>query len=451
MKTFCVGIGGIGLSGVAQILKSQGHEVMGSDMAVSSITEDVANNGIMVFREHRRENVDKSIDLLIYSEAVLESNPERLIAKELGIQSINYATALGMITEGKRTIAITGTHGKTTVTGMLATILLEAGLDPSIMIGSTLPILDNKNFHIGKIDLFLTEACEYRDNFLKLAPEIMLINTLEPDHLDYFKTAERYYASFQQLAEKLPAHGTLILFADDVKKLNLNTITAKKIIIKKGIPPLAPYEAAGLGRNDTTVDNHSTPALRTFDLQVPGKHNQHNALAALTVVKVLGVPEDIALKALSHYEGAGRRFEFKGRVKGAELFDDYAHHPSKVKATLEAAREKFPDRKIVAVFQPHQFSRTRQFFDEYTKSFSDADEAWITDIYAARDTEQDKKSVSGEMLASSIRKPRSVRYLPIQDLPTAIEGRASRDTIFLVMGAGNIGKIFSELSFDSPG
>lgn len=444
MKIFCVGVGGIGLSGVAQILKSEGHEVMGSDMSLSAITHDLINEGIKVFPEHKKENIDQSIDLVIYSEAISESNSERERTKELAIRSINYATALGMITEGKRTIAITGTHGKTTVTGMLATILLEAGLDPSIMIGSTLPLLDNKNFHIGKTDLFLTEACEYRDNFLKLSPEIMLINTLEPDHLDYFKTAERYYVSFQQLAEKLPENGTLVMFDGDVKTLRLDAVRARKVIIKKGIPPLALLglpRAQSRGRNDK----------RVFELQVPGKHNQHNALAALTVAKILGVPEDLALKALSHYEGAGRRFELKGRINGAELYDDYAHHPSKVKATLEAAREKFPDRKIVAVFQPHQFSRTHQFFDEYTKSFSDADEAWITDIYAARDTEQDKKSVSGQMLASSIKKPRSVRYLPIQDLPTAIEGRASRDTIFLVMGAGNIGTIFSELSFDSHG
>lgn len=435
MTIFCVGIGGIGLSGIAQILKAEGHRVFGSDSSVSSITDDLIKSGIPVFAEHKKEHIDQSVGLLIYSEAVPESNPEREQARELHVPAINYAEALGMVTKGKKVIAITGTHGKTTVTGMLTTILLEAGLDPSIIVGSTLPILDHKNFRIGKSELFLTEACEYRDNFQELTPEIMLINTLEPDHLDYFKTAKRYYASFQKLAEKLPAQGTLIMFENDVKKLNLDGVVANKIVIECEISPCA--LKTGLSRND-----------RPLKLLIPGKHNQHNALAALTVAKVLRVPEDLALKALSHYEGAARRFEFKGKVHGAELYDDYAHHPSKVRATLQAAREKFPHEKIVAVFQPHQFSRTREFFVDYTKAFEAADEAWITDIYEARDTEQDKKSVSGQMLASAITKPRAVRHVPLQDIATSIEKSASAKTVFLIMGAGNITKIFSDIAVD---
>ncbi len=422
MKIFCVGIGGIGLSGVAQILKSQGHTVFGSDANESGITEALSKSGISVDK-HSENNLDRSFDQLIYSEAVPEDNSERTRARELGIEQISYAHALGNLSQGKNVIAITGTHGKTTVTGMVASILLAAKKDPSIIVGSTLKLLQDKNFRIGNSDLFLVEACEYRDNFLYLSPWIMVINTLELDHLDYFKTAERYYASFQKLAEKIPTQGTLILFANDEAKLNLEKIRAQKKILSSGLEKKF-----------------------NLSLQVPGAHNRHNAVMASAIAEVLGLSQEAIRKGLESYEGAARRWEYKGELRGAKLYDDYAHHPDKVRATISATRERYPKEKIIAIFQPHQYSRTRELFGQFAKSFSDADEVWITDIYRARDTEDDVKSVSAVQLASAIQNPQDSKYIPLKDIAEAIQSQASSGKVFLVMGAGNINSIFEGLS-----
>lgn len=420
MKIFCVGIGGIGLSGVAQILKSRGHEVSGSDASVSSLTASLEERGIKVFSRHDESNIDESHKLLIYSEAVPESNPERVKANELGIKSINYAKALGMISEEKKTIAITGTHGKTTVTGMLTSILLEAAADPTIIIGSKIDLLNGQNFRVGEGEIFLCEACEYRDNFLELTPDIVLINNLDPDHLDYFGTEERYYESFQKLAEKIPEHGTLILFDEDSRKLDLSHVKATiKILRRSGKP---------------------------YSLRVPGIHNQQNAFAAEAVAKTLGINPAAIHFGLSAFHGTWRRFEYKGSINGAKIYDDYGHHPTEIKATIQAAREWFPEKKLVVVFQPHQYSRTHQFFDEFTKCFEGADNVWITDIYKARDTQEDIEKVSAEKLATAIGS--KARHAPFEILPQQLQSVANEQMVFLIMGAGNINGVFQHLLFD---
>lgn len=422
MNIFCVGIGGIGLSAVSQILKDQGHHVKGSDAAPSDLTQSLRASGIQVVLSHQKENLDRNFDLLIYSEAIPETNPERMKAKELGILQISYASALGMITKGKRVIAVTGTHGKTTVTGMLTDVFLKSNLDPSIVIGSKLPSLRGQNFRLGKGEFFLTEACEYRDNFLHLDPFIMLINTLEPDHLDYFKTPERYFQSFEKLAEKLPQEGALILFQDDRIKLDLGKVKAKIIVLKK---------------TDTI-----------FYLSIPGLHNQHNARAAYEVARYIGLQEKEILEGLHSYQGSWRRFEYKGELKGAKLYDDYGHHPTEIRATLQAARELHPDKEITIVFQPHQYSRTRDFFEAFTSSFEEANEVWITDIYRARDTDEDMRLVTSKDLARAIRFPRSVRTVQLSEIPSALQASANPKKVFLMMGAGDISSIFSSIPLD---
>ncbi|MGE3278241.1 MAG: UDP-N-acetylmuramate--L-alanine ligase [Candidatus Altimarinota bacterium] len=428
MKIFCIGIGGIGLSGVARILQSQGHEVQGSDASPSSITDTLAKNGIKVFSEHLPSNLDESFDLVIYSEAVPPENPERTRANELDIKSINYATALGMISQGKKTIAITGTHGKTTVTGMLTSILLQAGLDPTIIIGSKIDLLDGQNFRVGQGEWFLCEACEYRDNFLELHPGIVLINNLDPDHLDYFGTAERYYKSFQKLSEKIPEDGVLILREEDQRKLNLSQVKAR-------IKILSGHESQ----------------QASFDLKVPGKHNQSNAFAARAVAEALDIPEEQIKLSLSNFHGTWRRFEYKGEINGAKIYDDYGHHPTEIKATIQAAREWYPDQQLVVIFQPHQYSRTREFFEEFTKAFSGADEVWITDIYQARDSAEDMEQVSAEKLSAALSVQQSARYVPMKSLPNEVQTGADRSKVFLIMGAGNINGVFQHLVFDAPG
>ena len=422
MKIYCVGIGGIGLSGVAQILKSQGNEIIGADNSPSEITEALENNGIKYLSSHTPENIDDSVDLLIYSEAVSEINPERKKAKELGIREINYAQALGMVSKEKQTIAITGTHGKTTTTGMLSCILLKANLDPRIIIGSKMDILGNKNFRDGQGKWFLTEACEYRENFKELSPKIVLINNLDPDHLDYFRNEENYFNAFQRFAEKIPEEGTLVMFESDQDKINLSKIKASVKII--------PEEHIKKNR---------------FNLKVPGKHNQRNAFAAQAVAEILILPRETIISALENFKGTWRRFEYKGEINGAKIYDDYGHHPTEITATIQAAREAHPDKSIITVFQPHQYSRTRQFFDQFKTAFRDCNEVWITDIYQARDTEEDIKSVSAEELADAINNGQLAKYVPLNQLAEKIKDKAQASQIYLVMGAGNIHRIFEEL------
>jgi len=422
MKIHCIGIGGIGLSGVAQILLSEGNEISGSDQSPSAITTHLQQKGIRYFSDHSEKNINDNTDRVIYSEAIPGSNPERVKAEELGIEIMNYSQALGEISKSYQTIAVAGTHGKTTVTGMLASILLEDKRDPTIIIGSKMKQLEGQNFRVGKSNLFLTEACEYRDNFLHLSPHILLITNLEPEHLDYFGSADNYYKSFQKIAEKIPAGGILIIHKSDLHKLDSKKINAEIITLSKD------------------------PS--TFALQIPGYHNQMNAHAAAAVATALGIESSIIKKGLEKFTGTWRRFEFKGELNGAKLYDDYGHHPTEIKATLQAAREYYPKEKLTIIFQPHQYSRTRELFDDFVDSFSQADEVWITDIYEARDSDEDKSATSGEQLAEAISKKQSAQYVSQQKIADQINASAKKNDIFLVMGAGNIGEIFEQLQFD---
>lgn len=421
MKIFCIGIGGIGLSAVAKMLASDGHQVSGSDSSQESLDKHFLKSEIQTTNVQTADNIDESFDLVIYSEAVPIENPERQQATQLGIKQINYAEALGMISKNKKTIAVAGTHGKTTTTGMLSSILLSADLDPTIVIGSTINLLDHQNYRVGKSEWFLTEACEYRDNFLTLTPHILLITNLEPDHLDYFKTAERYYQSYQQLIEKIPAEGCLILPETDSHYLDLSRVQAKTIL---------------LGEHQSKSPSYA--------LKVPGKHNQKNAFAAETVAQTLGIADESISHGLSQFSGTGRRFEYKGEINGAKLYDDYGHHPTEIRATLQAAREWFPDKHIVLIFQPHQYSRTREFFDEFVASFDQASEVWVTDIYKARDSEEDIRATSAQMLAeASVQVPTS--FVSLDQIPRKIHEVADPSKVFLVMGAGNISSVFQAL------
>ena len=411
------------MSAVAQIMRQQGQEVSGSDLYDSTIVAQLKESGMNVFLQHLADHIDESIDLLIFSEAIPETNAERVRARGLDIPSISYAEALGLLSREKKTIAVAGTHGKTTVTGMLTSILLQTELDPTVVIGSTLDLLEGRNYRVGDGEWFLTEACEYRGNFLSLSPFIVLINNLEPDHLDFFQSEEAYFACFQELIEKIPADGYLVLFEHAVDHLDLHQVKGQVLVL---------------------VDE----PLPHFPLQLPGRHNQHNAYAAQAVAGLLNVSEGVIRAGLSTYRGTWRRFEFKGRLHGAHLYDDYGHHPTEIVATLQAARERYPDAHLTVIFQPHQYSRTRAFFDDFAVSFSGADEVWITDIYRTRDSEEDVKAVSSERLVEAVREHQPVRYLTQTDLATALTSHAQENQVYLVMGAGDINQLFQDLELD---
>ncbi len=400
-EIYFVGIGGIGMSGLARLLKAFGKEVSGSDSTASSTTAELEAEGIQVDIGHTPENLPDIAELVIYSEAIPPVNPELLKAKELEIPTMTYFEALGEVTKDYRLIAIAGTHGKTTTTAMLGLILENAGLDPTVLIGSKLKEFGNRNVKVGESDLFILEACEYRRNFMSLEPDLLGVTNMELDHTDYFKSWDDYQMAFEDLS----AQSTDVIWPDDVGE----------------------YEG---------------------EMGLPGAHNLMNAGLAALIARRIGVSEDVIADTLKNYEGAWRRFEYKGNtVEGAMIYDDYAHHPSEIQATLEGAREKYPDARIVAVFQPHQYSRTAALLDAFAESFENADEVIIPNIYEARDTEADKHAVSTDTLVEAISHHHdNVRNGGgLEKTAEYLSETVGEGDLVLVMGAGDVGRIIEKL------
>jgi len=392
-RVYCVGIGGIGVSALARLFKAHGKHVSGSDHEASPLTEELVAEGIEVEIGHKPENLPKMTDLVVYSEAIPLGNPELEDAKDRGIPIMTYFQALGGITSCQRLVAIAGTHGKTTTTAMLSIILERAGIDPTVVIGTKVKEFGGKNLRVGQGEIFLVEACEYRRNFLSLNPKLLGILNIEIDHLDYFKSQEDYEMAFQELADQSEE----VIWPDEVSE----------------------YEG---------------------ELAVPGLHNKMNAGMAANLARRLGVGDLIIQEALRDFKGTWRRFEYRGTCGGALVYDDYAHHPSEIFATLEAAREKHPDARIVAVFQPHQYNRTARLLEEFAESFEEADEVIIPNIYEVRDTEEDKHAVSAEKLVDEIGKHHeNVRFGDgLEHTAEYLLETAKDGELILVMGAGDI-------------
>jgi UDP-N-acetylmuramate--alanine ligase len=390
-----VGIGGIGMSALARWCLSEGKKVSGTDTVASSLIDSLMKEGAQI--EIGRDIVlPKHLDLLVYSDAVPLDDPQREMAVERSIPSLNYFQALGEATRGKRLIAIAGSHGKTTTVAMLALILQEAELDPTVVMGSTFSELGGKNFRSGNSDLVLVEACEYRRNFLYLEPNLLGIVNIDLDHLDYFKNDADYYLAFKQFAEQSED----VIWPEDI----------------------LPYDGP---------------------LGVPGEHNRWNAGLATMMAELLGVSKDQIEKSLVKFHGAGRRMEFKGSLNGADFYDDYAHHPIEVKATLQAMRERFPDRNLIAVFQPHQYSRTTAFLEDFVFAFAQADEVIIPNIYESRDSESDKAQVSVDSLVAAISESHT-KVKNGQGLSATadhLKKNVGEGDLVLVMGAGDVGHV----------
>lgn len=400
-KVFMVGIGGIGMSGLARLLRGTGVDVSGSDSHASSLTEELREEGIQVAIGHDEGHVPEDAELVIYSEAVPLDAPELVRADALGIPTCTYFQALGEFTEPYRLVAVAGTHGKTTTVAMLGLILAHAGLDPTVLVGSKLKEFGNRNVRLGGGEIFVVEACEYRRNFMSLTPDLLGITNIEIDHLDYFKTEADYEQAFRDLA----ARSGEVVWPDDVSE----------------------YEG---------------------ELALPGLHNQMNAGMAAYLARRLGVSEDTIAESLAEYKGAWRRFEYKGTsLNGAHIYDDYAHHPSEIQATLAGAREKHPDARIVAVFQPHQYSRTAALLDAFAESFEDADEVIIPNIYEARDSDEAKHAVSVDSLVEAISHHHDIvkNGEGLEQTAEYLNETTGDGDLVLVMGAGDVGKIIPSL------
>src|SRR3990172_9440235 len=382
MKIYFIGIGGISMSALAQFLEGKGCEVLGSDISPSGAVAQLGEKGILVHTSQKKENINKSIDEVVYTSAITPGSPgdaELQEAKRLGIKTVKRDKKIGELTKKYKTIAISGTHGKSTTTAMVLQILLEAGKDPSALLGSGFDLVKS-NYRVGKSNFLVIESDEFDRSFHNFQVDFGAILNVEADHLDYFKGGikEIKKAFIKYIQENFKKNGCLIYNQKD-KNLCEIIIKVKRADLKKEILPKIKLK-----------------------LLVPGEHNQMNARAALVLARQVGVEEKIARKALAKFKGADRRFDFKGEKNGVKVIDDYAHHPTEVKATIQAAREKFQKKRIIAVFQPHQYSRTKFFAREFSQSFNDADVVIIPPIYevAGRD---EKKEIDNFKLAEMIK------------------------------------------------
>ena len=441
-----IGIGGISMSGLAHVALSKGYRVTGSDRAKSDITHRLENEGAVIYEGHDAKNIGDA-ELVVHTAAVKDDNPEMIEAKARGIRLIGRAEFLGaLMKEYHHAVGVAGTHGKTTTTSMLAHALIGAGVDPTVSIGGELDLIGG-NIHCGRSDLFVTEACEYTNSFLKFFPTVALITNIEEDHLDFFTGIEMIRDSFRQFAELTRGIGKVVAYGED-ENIRLALKDSDLDIVTYGISDSNDYYAenivyhAGYPSFDVCKNGKK---LCSVSLNVPGDHNILNALATIAVCEILGVPAPEAAKGLKTFKGTHRRFEKKGFVNGAVVLDDYAHHPTEIKATLKAAKA-FPHDRIICIFQPHTYSRTRTLWDEFLTAFDDTDELIITHIYAAR--EKPDGVTTAEKLAEAIaERGLNVRYMDdFADIEEYIKKDAREGDIVFTMGAGDVTNIGSAIT-----
>ncbi|MCF0141008.1 MAG: UDP-N-acetylmuramate--L-alanine ligase [Mogibacterium sp.] len=443
-RVHCLGIGGIGLSAIAEILADNGHIVSGSDMKASDVTRHLEEVGIKVYYEHDAGNVD-GVDAIVYSAAVSDENPEVVRAKELGIPLFSRAQVLGMIMDRyDRSVAICGTHGKTTVTSMTSLILRNAKYKPTILVGGNLPEI-NGNVEIGSNDYFVTEACEYMDSFLELNPSIGVILNIDSDHLDYFKDMDHIVRSFKSFVEGIRPGGIVVAYGDnpfvkDVLKDHKNKITYGYSESNDFYAQNISFDDMGYPEFDICRKNNR---IAHVHLSVPGEHNVLNSMAAFVVGLYLRVEIPVICETLRSFNGTHRRFDLTGITKeGVRVIDDYAHHPTEIKATLSAT-QNVKHEKLWLIFQPHTYTRTKALFGDFVDAFADTDVLILTDIYAAR--EQDIYDVSSYKLCTAMKEKypdRKIYYVQdFEDIVNYIRKNAGPDDIVMTMGAGDVYKI----------
>lgn len=417
-----IGIGGIGVSAIARMMVREGKIVSGSDLSNSALLNELKKIGIEIAIGHRESNLSSGVDLVVYTTAIKDNNPELKKAKKMGIDTISYPEMLGVVSKEKYTIAVSGTHGKTTTTAMIAKILSDVKVNPTVVVGSILKE-GGSNFIFGNSKYFLTEACEYRRAFLNLSPKIIVITNIDKDHLDYYKDLDDIQNAFITFVKKLGKDGYLIcdMSGDNIKPI----IDAAK-------------------KTGCKIIDYSKISSK-LNLKVPGAHNIKNAKASLSLAQILRVKKPLAVKALDNFKGTWRRFEYKGSVNGVLIYDDYAHHPTEIQTTLKGARDYFKRKKIWVIFQPHLYSRTKLLFDEFAKSFNNTDEIIIADIYAAR--EKNDKTIHSKKLAEQIRKHnKNAQYIKSFDkIKDFLLGNAKDGDVIITIGAGDVFKIGESL------
>jgi UDP-N-acetylmuramate--alanine ligase len=423
MKIHFIGIGGIGVSALAKYYLSQGIEISGSDSTKSEITDFFQEKRVSIhIGDHDPNLINKTIDKVIYSPAVPEDNPERKKAQELGLKVQSYPQALGELTKNHFTIAVAGSHGKSTIAAMIGLILEKAGFDPTVIIGTKVKQFNNSNERTGQSKYLVIEACEHFSSFLNYSPNIIVLSNIEADHLDFYKNMDNLLQGFRKFIDQLPEDGLLIA--------NKDSKNIKKIV--KDSDNIKWY----------SLENKEKDIIK---LQVPGEFNISNALGALKLARTLDIDDQISLQALSEYENSWRRFEIIEikKPKPYILINDYGHHPTQLRETLKAAREKYPDKKIWCFFQPHQYQRTHYLFDQFVETLqgNPIDKIFIDKIYSVegREKEEIKDKVSSKKLVKAVNKD-SVVFLPQEEIEDYLQGNVKGEEVVILMGAGNIYK-----------
>jgi UDP-N-acetylmuramate--alanine ligase len=400
-KYHFVGIGGIGVSAMARMLFLQGKKVTGSDSNKSEMTDDLEKLGIKIFIGQKAKNIEKDTEVVIYSVAIKEDNSEILEAKKRNLICLSNPQALGELSKEMFTVAVSGTHGKTTTTAMIGHILKKAGLDPTVIVGSKI-LGENTNFLAGKSKYLVVEACEYKRSFLNLSPSILVITNIEADHLDYYEDLDDIKSAFGELEQKVPKDGFIVRDLD-YKKIKTD-----------------------------------------FNLLTPGKHNILNAQAAIKTAEILDIPQEKAKEYLKDFRGTWRRLEYKGKKDNNIFYDDYAHHPTEIKASLSALREKYPDRELVCVFEPHQQCRLKLFFDDFVEALKLADKVFITPIFITREIDDGfttNKTLSDAINLNTENKDVAFPVGNIEELKKLLKKiNYTKPLCVILMGAGNIYK-----------
>lgn len=457
IRVHFIGIGGAGLSAIALILLENGYQVSGSDRAASTLSDKVRTAGGRVYLGHKAENVSGA-DLVIRSSAVPDDNVEVQAARRLGIPVLKRADFMGRLMVGRKGIAVAGTHGKTTTAAMIAWTLVELGQDPSFILGGIASNLDT-NAHVGQGSLFVIEADEYDRMFLGLNPSMILVTNVEYDHPDCFPTPQDFFRAFEEFVGRIETHGQLLACVDDPGASKLLDFAAAQGVqtLSYGLgDALEGNRADFLAVNLEIQENgcfsfdalYGQSRLARVALQVPGQHNVQNALGTMAASYRLGLDCERAAQALGKFTGVGRRFEILGEEDGIAVIDDYAHHPTEIRATLSAARARYPGWRIWAVWQPHTFSRTQALLDKFAEAFVDADRVVVTDIFAARETRPD--DFSFEKVVSVLHHPK-VEFIPdLRQVSRELLSQLRQGDVLLVLSAGDANlisrEVFKELS-----
>jgi UDP-N-acetylmuramate--alanine ligase len=441
-----IGIGGTGLSAIARVLYERGHEVSGSDLLLSPLAQELRDMGVKVSIGHLAEQVEGA-DTVIRSSAIPDSNVEVAAALKAGIPVLKRIDFLKELTAGQKVIAVAGTHGKTTTTAMIAWCLQSLGLDPSYVIGSPAKNLDS-NAHAGQGDYFVIEADEYDHMFLGLTPDILVVTNIEHDHPDCYPTPEIYFQAFLDLSELITSNGKLITCADHPGSARLMRSVREDLkTLAYGTQPDVDYRishishAPGCGVSfdlQFSTESGKPRSFKRIQLEIPGDHNACNAAAALAAVNESGHSVEQAIEALKAFSGTGRRFDILGEFKGITIINDYAHHPTEIRSTLSAARCRYPDRNIWAIWQPHTYSRTRELMQDFINAFPDCDHVIVTEIYASREKPED---FSSREIVERMQHPDARQIPALKDVTRYLVDNLQSGDVLLVLSAGDADQI----------